>query len=240
VPEHPEEDWLKQALGPKKDCLSLEALEMCAGENAPVEFGRHLSSCAHCRAELALFRSFHEGPRDAAEIEATARIADRLHSPRSLQPEAAPSPRRSWWQVRWLGPGAAAVAAALIIGAVGLEWRHRGAPPIDVSTGAEDTLRSGGITLISPRGDITEAPAQIQWQVVAGAARYEIKLLEVDHTVLWSGSTGDSRIEIPQTARSQIVPAKTLLLQVRAVDSAGRIVAESELSRFRLLQNVYR
>ncbi len=240
MPESPEKDFLKQALGPRKDCLSLEAIEACADEKAPAEFTQHLASCAHCQAELALFRSFQEGPRDAAEAAAVAAIAERLQSPRSIHPAAARSPRRNWWRARWLSAAAAGVAAVLIIGAVGIELRHRSAPGIDASTGGDEAVRSGNLALISPLGDVSQMPAQIQWQAVAGASKYEVKLLEVDRTVIWSGSTGDSRIEIPQAAQSRIVPAKTLLVEVTAFDSAGRVMAESELSRFRLLQNIYR
>ena len=47
------------------------------------------------------------------------------------------------------------------------------------------------------------------------------------------------RIDLPASVEDLIVPAKTLLVQIAAFDATGNKVAESEIIRFRLSQNVY-
>lgn len=229
-------DRFRQALGPSAGCLSIEALELCFEGKAPPESLEHLTTCAHCRAELDLFRAFHEGPRDKAEAAAVEGIADRLSLPRPIHEVA---PRRHWARMRWFSAASMAAAAALLLAAAGLEWRRHGAPRIDTSTGAEEVTRSGAVSLLSPRGDIARAPSRIQWQPVAGAEHYEVGLLEVDQVAFWTASTSDSQIEIPSATAARIVPAKTVLIQVKAFDPAGRLLAQSPLERFRVLQNIY-
>jgi hypothetical protein len=214
----------------------MKAFELCLEGKAPPESLQHLAGCAHCKAELDLFRSFHEMPRDEAEASAVERIADRLHSPRAIH---AVAPRRRWAHARWFGAASLTAAATLLIAALGIELRRHSAPAIATPAGIEDVTRSGVVSLLSPRGDIAEAPSRIQWQPVEGARRYEVSLLEVDQVAFWTASTSGAQIDIPAEAAARIVPAKTLLVRVKAFDSAGRLLAQSHLERFRVLQNIY-
>ena len=63
--------------------------------------------------------------------------------------------------------------------------------------------------------------------------------MEVDRGELWSAETTATQIDLPPVAENLIVPAKTLLIQVTALDAAGSRIAESESVRFRLLQKLY-
>lgn len=228
-------DRFRRALGPSAACLSIKALALCFEGKAPPESLQHLSVCAHCRAELDLFRAFHEGPRDEAEVAAVERIADQLHSPRAIHVVA---PRRRWAHMRWFSAASMTAAAALLITAVGIELRRHSAPQIATRAAIEEVARSGAVSLLSPRGDIAEVPSRIRWQPVPGAQRYEVSLLEVDQVEFWTASTTDSQIDIPPAAAARIAPAKTLLIQVKAFDPAG-LLAESPFERFRVLQNIY-
>ena len=236
MPEFSANDRFRQALGPRNGCLSMEALELCLEAKAPPESMQHLAGCAHCRAELDLFRAFHEAPRDEAEVAAVERIAGRLHSPRAIHVVA---PRRRWAHMRWFSAASLTAAAALLIAALGVEWRRHSGPAIATPTRIEEVTRSEAILLLSPRGDITEPPNRIRWQPVARAQRYEVSLLEVDQVAFWAASTSDSQIDISAEAAARIVPSKTLLVQVKAFDSDGRLLAQSHLERFRVLQNIY-
>jgi hypothetical protein len=63
--------------------------------------------------------------------------------------------------------------------------------------------------------------------------------MEVDRADLWSTDATSPRIGLPASVETLIVPWKTLLVQVAAFDASGHKIAESETTRFRLLQNVY-
>ena len=238
--ENSEQRMLRQALSPQKDCLGVERLEQCLHADAPQELRQHVERCAYCRSELELLQSFYTAPRDAAELEAVRQITERLQSPRPIVP-AAP---RSWWrdllQARWMGPAALTVAAMLLVTAVGLEWRNTGAPRVYAPDRTEDnTLRSGKLTLLAPTGDQQAVPSRVEWQAVAGASRYQVRMLEIDRSEIWQAATSELQLAIPAEVQSRIVPAKTLVLQVTAMDAAGRTLGESDSVRFRLLQNLH-
>jgi hypothetical protein len=232
---------IAQALVPGKDCPSIEKFEVCIDGNAiPGDLARHLESCAYCRTELDLLRSFHTPPRNEAEAEAVQLITERLRSPRLPVPRSV----EPWWrrafQMRWLSPAVVAVAGMLIAAAVGIQWRHSLEPHLFVPAHPEqDVLRSGTIKVISPSGDIPSVPDKIRWEQTPEAKQYRVSILEVDHTELWFASTAQSSIDLPASVQTRIVPAKTILVHLAAFDSSGRKLAESDFVRFRLLQTVY-
>ena len=103
-----------------------------------------------------------------------------------------------------------------------------------------ETLRSGAIQVLAPSGDVQSIPDEIRWEATAGAAQYQIRLLEVDGTELWKTDTAANTIAVPPAVRQRIVPLKTLVLEIAALDGSGRRLAHSGTIRFRLLQKVYK
>lgn len=239
-----EREILRQSLAAGSDCPPIEKLESLLDQDASsVEVARHVETCAHCLTELNLLRSFQTEPRDQQEADAVRLISSRLQPVLDARiPAEAPRP---WWQelltVRWLSPVAIAAACALIAIAIGLQLRHEPAPALTAfNTAGGDVLRSGAISLIAPSGDVAEVPKSVTWQPVPDAAQYEVRLLEVDHHELWKTTVLVPEASFPRQVQSFIVPAKTLLLQVTAMDSSGRKVGESAPASFRLLQKVYK
>lgn len=233
----PEREILRQALTPGGDCPSVQRLEKCLEAAPPPDLSRHLESCAHCRAELELLRTFYAPPRPE-EAEAVRQVAGRLQTPREHMGTPL-RPHRSLLQFRWLSGAVMAAAALLLVTALGLQLRHRSAPRLAATNSPEDNVfRSGRLAVVAPAGDLSSAPEQIQWQSVAGAAQYRVRLLEVDHAPLWTDSTSQVQLAIPAAVRAEIVPSKPLFVEVTAFDSAGHKLAESELVRFRVLRKV--
>ena len=135
-------------------------------------------------------------------------------------------------------PAALAFVGILAVVAIGLQTRN--SPPALHSPGTNRTVfRSNAIIVTAPSGDIRQAPSEIRWQTDPGAAKYEVRLLEVDGTELWRTATAESAVQLPALIRARIVPAKTLLCQVLAFDATGRQVAISDEVRFRVLPKPY-
>jgi hypothetical protein len=134
-----------------------------------------------------------------------------------------------------LNVGGFALAAATLGAAlsIGLWERHTPelAPP---SLTAPMAMRSAGITILSPAGDIDAAPDQLRWEPQTDAASYSVQVMEVDHAELWNAETRDAAVAIPQALRAQIVPGKPLLWEVVAKDEAGKAIAWSGERRFRI------
>jgi hypothetical protein len=240
-----DDELLKAALSAAVDCPSLEELERLLNEGAPVRLKRHVDGCFHCQTELEMLRAFSSNEDAEHERVAVDSIAARLRArsiPTSTLHHAIEEPR-SWWtrilMVRWLTPAFAALALALVIGGVTIELRQGRQPRLDTAVGGADVLRSSAFAVLSPVGDVKEKPAEIRWETAPDAARYRVQIMEVDHRQLWSIETATPRADLPASVEDLIVPTKTLLIQIAAFDASGNKVAESEIARFKLLQNIH-
>ena len=237
----------KTALKPGAGCPPVAQLEqfLTEGPAPPAALAAHVESCAFCRTEVQLLREFHAGGEREAETAAVAAIASRLRArsneifKREILPAEVSAPWwRSFWKTRWFSPAAAAAAAIVVVVAVGLQTRI--SPPVLHPPGTEpEVLRSNAIIVTAPSGDVAETPTEIRWQPAAGAAKYKVRLLEVDGQELWSTEATEYTVQIPSAIRARIVPAKTLFCLVSAFDMAGHQVAVSEMVRFRVLQKPY-
>jgi len=240
-----DDELLAAALAEGHDCPPIEALESLMDEGAPSPLRQHLDNCPRCRTELQLLRSFTSNEVAPQERAAVESIVARL---RSGAPAIAPRPavrqeRQPWWKAMfatpWLTPAAATLAIALLVTGVTIQMRQASRPALDTRTGGTEVLRSSAIAILSPVGDVREKPADIRWEAVPNAAKYQVRIMEVDHAELWSAETDAPRIDLPARVENLIVPSKTLLIQIGAFDLAGRRLAESETIRFRLLQKLY-
>jgi len=233
-------------LGPTDECPTIEELgPLCSGDAiAASRWSGHVQVCGFCQTELHLLQTFladrpphaTQNASNAAEILATKR--------KEIFKQAFPPPNSTpWWKsaftLRRVAQASFAAAAVLLLAGAVIFLRSTGPQP-QLEAGnqnAPEVLRSASFSLVSPSGDVRERPTEIRWELVSGAASYQVRLLEVDRSEFWKASTTDSRIEIPEAIRARIVPAKTLFADVKAFDSSGNQIASTELVRFRLVQS---
>ena len=241
----PDDELLKAALSGADDCPPLEELERLLNPGAPLSLKGHVDTCSHCQTELQMLRAFTSNEVAEHERAAVDSIAARLRArstPTSTLRHAIKE-HRPWWTrilaVRWLTPATAALSLALVVTGVTIELRQGRQPRLDTTVGGADVLRSSALTVLSPVGDIKEKPSEIRWDAAPNAARYRVQIMEVDHRQLWGIETATPRIDLPARVENLIVPAKTLLIQIAAFDASGNKVAESEIVRFKLLQNIH-
>jgi hypothetical protein len=237
----------KTALKPGAGCPPVTQLEQFLTESPTpsAALAAHVKSCAFCRTEVQLLREFYSGSERETGTAAVQAIASRLRARsneifkrETASIEMGARPRRSFWRTSWFGPAAVAAAAIVVVLTVGLQMRTS-APALHPPGAGPEVLRSNAIFVTAPSGDVAQAPLEIRWQPAPGAAKYKVRLLEVDGQELWSMETSESTVQIPGAIRARIVPAKTLLCQVSAFDEAGRQVALSDTVRFRVLQKAY-
>ena len=233
---------LKKALSRSRDCATIEELGgLSDGSLSPVAVARvtgHVASCPRCKTELALMEKF-ESATPGPEEEGTVRwIATRLERRFSPDEAARAASRDPWWR-RWITAPALnragfALAAALLVVAVGAGLWNRRAPGLVSPSGGEAVFRSGALTGMSPVGDVDQAPAELRWEPLPAAAAYSVRVMEVDRVELWSAGTHDPRVPLPPAVQARLVPGKPLLWEVTAKDAAGDTLASSGLQRLRL------
>ena len=233
-----EAEAFRAALGPGPQCPPIEELSrLVENPGSDQLLVKHVATCPHCRTELKLMQMFESGEVRPDESAAVRQVVERLQAGRrAAEPERLP-----WW--RWLAamrmrPVILGMATLLVVAGVGLQLRQSAAPTLHRVSG-DEVLRAHDTVILAPAGDVSEAPREIRWQATTGAVRYHVRLLEVDGTELWNAETDADHIAIPADVTARIVPAKTLLVRVSALDAASHKLAESEPVRFRVLQNLY-
>ena len=215
------------------ECAAIDELALLLdgrrGEELQRRAEAHVAGCLHCQTELALLREFESPAIRPEEQRDVNWIVARLRK----NPTVAPVP---WWKQIWtarfLAPASIALATAIIAIAIGLNMRQ--SPLSPVPGPGREVMRSQAVELMSPTGDIKSAPAELRWRPVAGASSYRVRLLEVDRTELWSTTVSQSSVALPGAVREKIVPLKTLMWEITALDDAGALVASSGLQAFRL------
>ena len=185
---------------------------------------QHAATCARCQTEMELWRDFMEAPAHPADAGAVTWIASELR--RRRETGAKPS-RWAWLGRPWR---LAAALAGVVLLAAGLNWQIQNRGPAD--DGAE-VFRGGDLAAVAPAGDLDAAPVELRWSG-GKAVRYRIEIAQVDGEVLWASEASGSAVTLPAQARAKATPGKTLVWKVRALDGAGRVVAESGAVRFRV------
>jgi len=218
------EEILRKALQKSASCLNEEQLLSLETEGEK----QHLSGCLYCQAEQKLLQEFLHGQTTPEEQKQVDWIARQL----SKNPVASAPSWKSWFTLPRLSAISIAMAALLVV--IGLRSTITRTPDVDESGLSISNLRSGAIKVIAPSGDVASAPQSFTWEATQGAAKYRVKLMEVDQNVLWSTEINTFSIAVPEDIRVKMVPAKTLLWQLDALDASGKIIASSSPERFRV------
>ncbi len=250
-PNASERELWKGALCTMDSCLTLEDLGQLSDRSLPeqAKARTHLAECPRCQTELMLLKEFQSGatqPEEAAEVSWITAELERRFGRRQVplrSPRFGPMPdigRSPWWaplvDLRRVRVAAFGLAALLLVTAVGLHLRGAREPELLWDAARDPTvLRSEELTVVGPTGDVQGAPAELRWQTTPGAVRYRVRVMEVDRMHLWETESNQTSVSLPEAVRKRIVPGKTLLWQVTAIDTARNVVAASQTVRFRLV-----
>jgi hypothetical protein len=155
---------------------------------------------------------------------------------RERQPEAKGWSAALGKMTDWLTPrqwAAAAVSAAVILFAVfgALPLLRHQSPQFTLSD--NEVVRGQSLSLITPLIDVKAVPAYFEWAKLANAAEYKISIY--NGALLWSASTADTRITVPEDVKLKMVAGHTYAWQVKAFSANGTLVAVSSRVRFQVV-----
>jgi hypothetical protein len=228
----------QEAAAATKECPTLETLEkVMDGVSSDQQAVAHVSSCPHCQSEISMLRSFESATPAENEGAAVAWIAAQLE--RNQQKKAAAPARATvvpFWRTMFRLPYMAAAAALIVAVTLGIslyqnEDRH---PHFGGNVGV-GTYR-GEMHLIQPAGELSQAPSQLKWESVPGAASYSVQItgIDIDHTVVWEGQSTQNFVSLTPEMKSKIRPGKQLEWKVTAQDATRKQIATGE-GRFRVI-----
>lgn len=192
----------------------------------------HIAGCARCQTDAALWHGVNDTaprPHEGAAVQWIVEELKRRNQPPGDAPRAAVIGR--WLSWRPLSALGAVLAVAVTLGYVARDRE----PGVSGTGGALQNYRSAQLQLRSPIGDQSAVPGQLEWIGVPGAVAYDVSILEVDRTVLWSASTTGSLLALPSSVTARLVPGKTVLWEVAARDASGKPVAVSGAQSFRVI-----
>jgi len=221
---------LARQLQPTAHCVPIERF----GDDLTENERDHLGVCTRCQAEYALWQRFLDAPlpEEQADVQWVVQELQRKRDRRptvGVGPVGASSPRR--FRAGPLVAAAASVALAVVAGY--LLWSPE--PAVNVTKRTEVVYRTASVEVVAPVGDLRRAPQEFVWETVPGAVNYDVRVYEVDGNTLWSTSTPAAGVNLPAALVAQFVPAKTILWEVAARNSAGTRIALSGPQRFRVL-----
>jgi len=99
----------------------------------------------------------------------------------------------------------------------------------------EDLVRGGSVTLISPVINIKTVPPQFRWKSEGKDLEYKIYIY--NHTLLWSTSTKNNYIFLPEDIKKLMVAGKRYSWQVKAFSPEGTLIAVSSRVQFMIDPN---
>ena len=125
----------------------------------------------------------------------------------------------------------AAVSAALItVLAIGIIPRLKTTSPQFFIN--DDLVRGSSITLISPVIDnLHQIPSEFRWQSLGEDIEYKLFILHQEE-LLWSTTTKDNFVTLPEEVKSQMAPGNKYSWQVKAFSPEGSLVAVSSRVQF--------
>lgn len=188
-------------------------------------FEQHYFNCSHCFQELT------------ERNELIAVVKDKGYSLFQKEIMAEETKSVSWFEsVRaYITPrtwAVAAVSAALFLLVIFgvIPSLRTSSPQFFIN---EDLVRGESITLISPVIDIPTVPTQFRWKSHGEDVEYKIYLY--NEQLLWTETTTENSIILPEEIRNLMIPSETYSWQVKAYAKEGGLIAVSSRVRFRII-----
>jgi hypothetical protein len=215
------EIW-REAIAATKDCPTLEVLERVMEESSPdPKIAAHVADCPHCQSEIAMLRSFESSDPTPDEGAAVAWIAAQLQKRQSAPVAQNSAMVVPFWRSLFRVPYMAAAAALIIAITVGISLHNSddGKPGFN-SGPTNQTIYRGELRLTTPT-DLSQAPQQLTWEAVPGAASYRVVVSDVTNEKLWQASSSGNSINVNPELKAKMVPGKPLNWKVSALDANG-------------------
>jgi hypothetical protein len=130
---------------------------------------------------------------------------------------------------QWATVGMAAAVALFAV--FGILPRFQSQTPQFVLSDNE-IVRGESLTLISPVIDVLSVPSYFEWRKLGEDVEYKIYVY--NGSLLWTASTRDIRIPVPDEVKQQMVAGQKYSWQVKAFSPKGTLIAVSSRVQFQV------
>jgi len=192
-------------------------------ETEKEKFERHYFNCLSCFEKIAEREELIETIQSKGNLIFQERSEGREATPLYEKVVSFLTPKQ--WAL------AAVSAAMLLIVIFGIiPSFKKSAPQFFLTT--EDTVRGQSISLISPIIDIRTVPGYFEWKKIGEDVEYKITIYNDD--LLWSASTKETRISLPEEIKKLMVAGQKYCWQVKAFSTQGTLIAVSSKVQFKI------
>jgi hypothetical protein len=193
---------------------------------AKERFEEHYFNCSSCFAKL----------RERDDLVSAVKTRGAWIFSGERRPEAGRLAAAVGKMTDWLTPrqwAAAAASAAVILFVVfgAVPMLKQRSPQFTLSE--SEVVRGQSLSLITPLIDVRSVPAYFEWAKLGSAAEYKISVYNGE--LLWSATTAETRIAVPEDVKRKMVAGTTYAWQVRAFSPNGALVAVSSRVRFQVV-----
>lgn len=94
----------------------------------------------------------------------------------------------------------------------------------------DDLVRGGSIKLISPVISVSAIPSQFRWESLGEDVEYKIEIF--NHNLMWSATTTNNYIDLPEEVKNRMVSDEKYSWQVKAFSKEGTLIAVSSRVQF--------
>ncbi len=122
-------------------------------------------------------------------------------------------------------------AAVLLVAVFAILPQFRGSAP-QFYLSENEVVRGESLSLISPIIDVRTAPSFFEWRQLGQDVEYKIFIY--NEKLLWTASTRETRIDVPEDIKLMMVPGYKYSWQVRAFSSKGALIAVSSRVQFEI------
>jgi hypothetical protein len=127
---------------------------------------------------------------------------------------------------------AAISAAVLLVVVFGVLPQFRESAP-QFYLSENEVFRGASLSLISPVIDVKTVPSFFEWRQLGGQD-VEYKIYVYNEELLWTATTRETRIEVPDNIKQLMVAGQTYSWQVKAFSAKGTLIAVSSKVQFQV------
>lgn len=99
----------------------------------------------------------------------------------------------------------------------------------------DEGVRGSSISLITPViNNLNQVPSEFRWESLGEDTEYKLFIYDQDE-LLWSTTTKENFVSLPESTKSLMAPKKTYAWQVKAFSLEGTLVAMSSRVQFNFL-----
>ena len=183
-------------------------------------FEKHYFECPACFSEMTLRNEIINVVRQGMDLSprpVAARAARRAWSPAGFSP------------AKWAVAGIS-VVLLLVVGWLVVPRSGQVSPQFVLNS--NQVVRGTPIQVISPKADLTSVPDYMEWREAGENLDYRVTIS--NGNLLWSLTTKETRITIPEGIKKLIVDNTEYSWQVKAFDQAGTLTSASIPTAFKV------